>query len=854
MDRRSLMLFITLLLISMMLYTSLLNKSPHLYSYESDILLSHTLTSTLFTYVANRIDSKRCAPMSKDTFLGFIHALSVFAGIISMVRIGVVQTMIMFIVCDPIITLSSTKFITPYQKFPHLIPSSLSVFSMFIFSISIFLASFHLAHFQLSNLLYLITPVLLSSIRNVMSYKQFSSTPNSTITTANVGTPKKNMQTYALSTMYSSSVHDILYQSLITNSLPWSIVLTFLSHVYNNTTLSLPSSSTVFTITKLGIYLSTFHYVSIGILLSCAPFVHSAIHSFINLPVIIIILLSTSATLTTQSWSESLPFLTVAVGTVITFGIAQSIKRGHVDSLRVKRLLFLASLIAVTGLVVVESVIHGRLKKMNDHSLIFKASSKTQHPHSSIHLNSKDMLLPNSIPPPITTTYQIQQPSFRAMSLSSSSSALASASSISASTSKQHDKQIMEGAPRGAFFHILEHFYNGPSLSNITLTDYNNTLVPPSFVDTLWQYASTAKIVTFTPGRTRTCGIEYSAETCIARALIRTSTPTSHVVVHLPLAEYLTPAHVMYIDRIREFARNENVARVIVTGLGAALRKMPHDIVNSSNYLRNGDLSIYGRVDDANQINNTFKLDSVVQESIQKLNGLPIDLLVRGSVTETLIRNAGFTNVISTGCPSLWISDNIKLGETLQRNTQLLPSSFTNSSKIIVSMRAFKGYFRILKLIHSTYPNHVTFIAQTSWDLRNLRELRIPLSQVRVPAGIAQWVNVLKGAHVVLAGRVQVALMASMLNIPSLVMAPDLAAVELARCVKLPFVTPGDMKRLQDEHKGIIFDVVKMVKTFIINGKEFDQNRCEIAKVYDRVYGRVGLDVMPHVKSITEQC
>lgn len=504
------------------------------------------------------------------------------------------------------------------------------------------------------------------------------------------------------------------------------------------------------------------------------------------------------------------------------------------------------------------------------------------------------------------------------------SSLLLSGVSPLSSSSSSSSASIGATAPSAAFFHVVEHFYRPPSwtlpdLNSSSSSSTNMTLVSrqlplAGFVDMPWQYATTARLVDLAPSRTRLCSIDHSPEHCIAKATFHHA---HHVVVHLPLAEYLAKPHLAYVTRIREYARDAHVARVVVPGLGVPARVRRLKSVAKKRRVRRSRSGKGGEkmkeeevVEEEGEEEEEERLDDETEMAVKKLHGLPVDLLVRGERTRNMLHRAGFgitptvdsssltnnnnkatttnSNVHVVGCPSLFLPDTLHLGR--KWGTRLRTLTHSSSIRILFSMRAFRGYYSVVRALVRAYGSRVSFAAQTAWDLRNLEAIGIVPGEnvVTVPATPEQWGSVLKDVDLVVAGRVQIGMIAMMFDVAAVAIVADEAALEMVMAMHVPFVKAEEVvsMAMMGEMTGgsnsssvnrsnsngtttattaAAMDVRELVKKSlatraVVVGKykwsevEMDKRRCAIAKTYVQVYARVGLHVMTHVRNVADSC
>lgn len=264
-------------------------------------------------------------------------------------------------------------------------------------------------------------------------------------------------------------------------------------------------------------------------------------------------------------------------------------------------------------------------------------------------------------------------------------------------------------------------------------------------------------------------------------------------------------------------------------------------------------------------------------EALQKRNETTF---FRGRYTNAVARRHGYTHGVATGCPSLMVSMDVHLGQTLeQRYNEIAARVDDRSIKLAINIvnkkRVNDMYFTLL----DRYPNSVVF-AQHVADLRLLQRKGVPFHRVRFFAtDVEAWREEMKTMDANIGSRIHGSMIALSVGVPVFVIAPDHRVLELVDVMQVPHTDIFDRRLLdydygsgagdrdvvaaersktvgsvehRDEGRGL--DVAALFRDAKFDGRRFDENRCHIAQTYHRVFSEVGIDVAAHVKRIAGIC
>lgn len=347
----------------------------------------------------------------------------------------------------------------------------------------------------------------------------------------------------------------------------------------------------------------------------------------------------------------------------------------------------------------------------------------------------------------------------------------------------------------------------------------------------VWQYGAFRQLPVFHP--TLTC--TESRNVCLRYARVQNAS----LVEYRPVANYLKMSHEHPGTRFSYVTSSlkRGMATLFVgIGLDMPFRK------NASECDLNPTLRVETTVDD-------FTVSEAGQAVLDGLQKVKFPMLTRGDMTRDVCRKNGYEYAISNGCPSLMISENVRLGETLEPKYRALKDRIRDTSlKVAINFKSTPRYFAMVWTILKKYPNSYIY-TQGMQDFSSLRKQGFPIERVRFFPNVFEWQESLRQMDVSFGGRIHGNMIALAVEVPVFVIAPDHRVLELVEKMLIPHNTvfSADL----DPEK---VDVADVVSRYEFDGRAFDQNRCEIAKTYREVFGRYGVGVRGHVKAISELC
>ncbi|CAN8074326.1 unnamed protein product [Agarophyton chilense] len=243
-----------------------------------------------------------------------------------------------------------------------------------------------------------------------------------------------------------------------------------------------------------------------------------------------------------------------------------------------------------------------------------------------------------------------------------------------------------------------------------------------------------------------------------------------------------------------------------------------------------------------------FKFTEDAMKMLSTLQKYKMPMFVRGQFTLEATKHAGYEYGISTGCPSLFINRDVLLGRSLATKYEALRNRIGDRSlKIAFNMKPQLKLTKIFVGLLNNYPNSYMY-AQTLDDLNQMKKAGIPFNRIKFISDAEEWMESLREMDVAFGARIHGNMIALGAGIPGFVIAPDHRVLELVERMKVPHTTIYDARLKED------LDVAKLFTDVGFSGKEFDSNRCSIAKMYKEVFRRYGLRLSGHAEEISTMC
>ncbi|KAI0563118.1 Polysaccharide pyruvyl transferase [Gracilaria domingensis] len=245
---------------------------------------------------------------------------------------------------------------------------------------------------------------------------------------------------------------------------------------------------------------------------------------------------------------------------------------------------------------------------------------------------------------------------------------------------------------------------------------------------------------------------------------------------------------------------------------------------------------------------NTFRFTPQALKFLKRMDDLQMPMFMRGDFTLQVSRLAGYQYGLSTGCPSLFINEELHLGALLEEKyRRIMNRSGKKSLKIAFNLTGRYRLFGWMKLIADQHPGSL-FYAQGPEDFRVLRNHNVSFDKVRFYGNIPDWLESLSHMDLSIGPRIHGNMAAIAAGVPAFVVAPDFRVVEMAERMKVPHTT------MYDETLKNGMNVSEMISKVGFDGHMFDTNRCQIAKLYKEHLGKFGIQLARHVEKVSQIC
>lgn len=262
------------------------------------------------------------------------------------------------------------------------------------------------------------------------------------------------------------------------------------------------------------------------------------------------------------------------------------------------------------------------------------------------------------------------------------------------------------------------------------------------------------------------------------------------------------------------------------------------------------------------------KLKSGTVNFIREVSKRTPYLCVRGEFTKKVCEYYGVTNVISLGCPSVFINKETSLGVVLENKFNKPIESL--SVHAACRKESLKGVERDLtkqlglyggKYIIQRPPEFIKLMNSENLSVEDVgaldvyREFFFPgytHSQMHMffkkkgayYLDISTWINSLRACSHGIGTRIHGTMLTLAAEVPSICITHDTRTSELADALKIPRISSIDYQKSQSN----IRDVMNRA---IFSGEEFDNNRRVLAIKYDEILNQleipVGEILRPHI-------
>lgn len=383
--------------------------------------------------------------------------------------------------------------------------------------------------------------------------------------------------------------------------------------------------------------------------------------------------------------------------------------------------------------------------------------------------------------------------------------------------------------------YVPDHYmvYSKKKAVSRVFKNYEEALEPHGNMgNKVWHHGAFLKLPDFS--ETPTCN--HSRSVCLDQLKRSVNGEQSQLIEYRPGANYFNSQRTADFGYdLRVLSKNSHLL-LIGVGSQASFTK------NESNDDINPGMKIQVRPKDFEFSTGGKNLLTALQERKQVM-------LFRGDFTLEAARTIGYTYGISNGCPSLFISTDVHLGQSLQKKYDALKTRIGDKSlRVAINMKNSERFTEYYKNVLRLYPNSYIY-AQGRTDLVNLQSQGVPFNRVRFFDNVEEWRKSLRGMDVSIGARIHGNMAAISVGLPVYVIAPDHRVLELVRRMRVPHITWYDEGMSTEPG-----DIAERISGAGFNGKAFDDNRCEIAMTYIRVFREYGIGVSPHVRKISQIC
>ena len=230
---------------------------------------------------------------------------------------------------------------------------------------------------------------------------------------------------------------------------------------------------------------------------------------------------------------------------------------------------------------------------------------------------------------------------------------------------------------------------------------------------------------------------------------------------------------------------------------------------------------------------------------LQKHRKGEFSVSVRGNITETACKNAGFNNCISLGCPSLTINHSRNLGQDLKLKWDKFLGKLERGEKIKLGLtlpdkkKNNKNLISLFKKIYDS-SNIVYFILQTEND----REIALKIaehSDIFMFDNVEDWMEFTSDLDIILSPRIHGGMAGIIAGTPAVIIPTDFRIMELVNAMLLPTLSLDEILTLDPG------DLVTLLKSVKPDFKAFEENRIEKIASYWKILSNVGIEMDPEL-------
>lgn len=337
-----------------------------------------------------------------------------------------------------------------------------------------------------------------------------------------------------------------------------------------------------------------------------------------------------------------------------------------------------------------------------------------------------------------------------------------------------------------------------------------------------------------------------------------------------------------YIYNARAEVQNNTDALVLASAnvflmnqSSSAYEAMKHPVSNLKNMVLKFDLPTivlgigiqveYGDYDNISKIALHDHQRDLLKEIGKRQLGRSI--AVRGDVTEMACNNAGVEKCMSMGCPSLTISQELDLGNVLEKKWNIVKEKLLNSNessklKLVLTLPALRPkhllYEPIMDMLLSLYEQHdCYFILQSRYDKPQLLryaevekwEMRVNITseKVKIFSDVDRWKDFISGMDMILSTRIHGAMPGIATGTPVIIVPTDFRLLELINAMKIPALPIELVKTKKYTSLRLVMDDVE------VDFELFEVNRREKLREYRRMLDDIGVQMEPSLLAILKE-
>lgn len=307
-----------------------------------------------------------------------------------------------------------------------------------------------------------------------------------------------------------------------------------------------------------------------------------------------------------------------------------------------------------------------------------------------------------------------------------------------------------------------------------------------------------------------------------------------------------------WMQRLTKSIRAAPSVPLVVTGLGSNGHFTPTTINPGEAYT---DLEPHGVFEPRPDLE---RYSAPAKDLLKALHERKASVFARGTYTCDAARSNGYSDAVPAGCPSLFLSSEVRLGQKLARAYSHLPSKLAaGTMRFAVPLPpAYRPqlFNQAIDIIEQ-YPGSV--IVMQDWrDVKHMnkaiKDLQLSQStldlikaQSRYYTSVEDWQDSYRHVDAVFSWRIHGAMVGISIGLPVFVVAPDMRVAELCEAMAIPWSTVLD-PAFSDPN----FDAGAYLANVKFDGEAFDANRSRLANLYLDAFASAGIPPSRHLRAI----